>query len=77
MGRPRDTGGRSNSLRSNKARQEKRASVLVVEQQASETNAHHTMGKMAEMRCTEGAEQMTSSIFAQKTDREDSNYQSI
>ena len=66
IGRTRDTGGRSNSLRSNKARQEKRTSVPVVEQQASETNAHHTMDKVAGMPCTEGAEQMTNSILLKK-----------
>jgi hypothetical protein len=64
IGRPRDTGGRSNSLRPNKARQERRAPVPLVGLQASETNPHHTMGKVAEMPCTEGAEQMASSIFA-------------
>ena len=35
------------------------------------------MEKVADMRCTEDTEQMANSIFAQKTDRKDSNYQSM
>ncbi len=74
IGRPRDTGGRSNSLRSNKARRRRRAPVPLVGQQASETNAHHTMGKVADMRRTEGAEQMESSVFCLKSGQEGSQW---
>ena len=46
------SGGRSNSLRSDKARRERRASVPMVGQQASEIIPHHTKEKVADMRST-------------------------
>jgi hypothetical protein len=54
----------TNSLRSNKACRLLRASDPEASQQASETNAHHTMEKVADMRCIESAEQMESCVFA-------------
>lgn len=63
MGRTLTFGARTNSLRSDKARETKGASYPEASQQASESNSQHTMGKVVDMGYLEGEKQMAGSIL--------------